>query len=77
MATHNRTAVLATYRYLLRATRIAFEGDKSTLKSARKLAQKRFRENKNLPQGSPQAASEVEHAQGVAIILRENVVQGK
>ncbi|KAK4493715.1 hypothetical protein PRZ48_014900 [Zasmidium cellare] len=76
MAT-NRTAVLATYRYLLRATRIAFEGDKSTLKSARKLAQERFRENRSLPQGSPQAAAEVEHAQGVAIILRENVVQGK
>lgn len=73
----NRTAVLATYRFLLRATGIAFKGDNSTLKSARKLARDRFHEARNMPAGSPQAAHAVEHAQGVATILRENVVQGR
>lgn len=73
----NRSVILATYRHLIRATGIAFKDDDTTLKSARKFARDRFRENKSLPAGSPQAAQGVEHAQGVATILRENVVQGK
>lgn len=73
----NRFAVLATYRHLIRAIEIAFKGDKTTNKAARQFARDRFRENRSMAAGSPQAAQGVEHAQGVAQILRENVVQGK
>ncbi|EME41189.1 hypothetical protein DOTSEDRAFT_73572 [Dothistroma septosporum NZE10] len=73
----NTTVVLATYRALLRATRIAFASDTPTLRASRDFARQQFRENRTLKAGSPEAAQGVEHAQGVTKILRENVVQGK
>ncbi|KAM3421835.1 hypothetical protein BST61_g2212 [Cercospora zeina] len=73
----NRFAVLATYRHLLRATQIAFNGDLHMLRSSRAFARNEFRNGAKLPADSAEAAQGVEHAQGVTQILRENVVQGK
>ncbi|KAI4806169.1 hypothetical protein E4T45_10932 [Aureobasidium sp. EXF-8846] len=77
---HNTTVVLSTYRNLLRATRIAFQdkqtGDDSTLQTSRKFARDSFDKNRRFKAGSIEAEKAVEHAQGVAQILRENVVQG-
>ncbi|KAI5360624.1 Putative complex 1 LYR protein [Septoria linicola] len=73
----NRFAVLATYRHLLRATRIAFQGDNAMLRSSRAFARTEFRTGAKLTPDSLEAAQGVEHAQGVTQILRENVVQGK
>ncbi|KAI4765004.1 hypothetical protein E4T52_00215 [Aureobasidium sp. EXF-3400] len=73
---HNRTVVLSTYRNLLRATRIAFQGDDGTLQNSRKFARDSFDQNRRFKAGSIEAEKAVEHAQGVAQILRENVVQG-
>ncbi|KAH0155262.1 hypothetical protein KCU67_g8781, partial [Aureobasidium melanogenum] len=74
--THNKTVVLSTYRNLLRATRIAFQGDDSTLYNSRRFARDSFDQNRSIKAGSIEAEEAVEHAQGVAQILRENVVQG-
>ncbi|KAI4803573.1 hypothetical protein E4T44_11402 [Aureobasidium sp. EXF-8845] len=73
---HNTTVVLSTYRNLLRATRIAFQGDDSTLQTSRKFARDSFDKNRRFKAGSIEAEKAVEHAQGVTQILRENVVQG-
>ncbi|RMY88343.1 hypothetical protein D0861_04876 [Hortaea werneckii] len=76
----NRSVVLATYRHLLRATGIAFRGlagDNDTLVASRKLAHESFAKNRRLEVGGIEAGQGIEHAQGVAQILRENVVQGK
>ncbi|KAF2769656.1 hypothetical protein EJ03DRAFT_271894 [Teratosphaeria nubilosa] len=73
----NRAAVLATYRHLLRSTYIAFKGDTPTLKASRSLARESFAKNRRLEVGGIEAAKAIEHAQGVAQILRENVVQGR
>ncbi|KAH9811160.1 putative complex I LYR family protein [Teratosphaeria destructans] len=73
----NRAAVLATYRYLLRSTYIAFKGDTTTLNASRSLARESFWKNRALESGGIEAAKAIEHAQGVAQILRENVVQGR
>ncbi|THX12788.1 hypothetical protein D6D13_03984 [Aureobasidium pullulans] len=73
---HNKTVVLSTYRNLLRATRIAFQGDQSTLYNSRRFARDSFNKNRGVKAGSIEAEKAVEHAQGVAQILRENVVQG-
>ncbi|KXT05530.1 hypothetical protein AC578_3712 [Pseudocercospora eumusae] len=73
----NRYAVLSTYRHLLRATRIAFNGDMPTLSASRVFARSEFHKNKSLKPDSTEAAQGIEHAQGVTQILRENVVQGK
>ncbi|KAI4747930.1 hypothetical protein E4T50_01807 [Aureobasidium sp. EXF-12298] len=89
LVTHNKTVVLSTYRNLLRATRIAFQGirplpptpafdprDDSTLYNSRRFARDSFDQNRGIKAGSIEAEKAVEHAQGVAQILRENVVQG-
>ncbi|CAK3824525.1 Mitochondrial zinc maintenance 1, mitochondrial [Lecanosticta acicola] len=73
----NRFAVRATYRNLLRATRIAFAGDEHTLGAARLHAREQFRAKKHEVSGSIEASQALEHAQGVTQILRENLVQGK
>ncbi|KAK8192702.1 Mitochondrial zinc maintenance protein 1, mitochondrial [Zalaria obscura] len=72
----NKIAALATYRQLLRATRLAFEGDYQTLYNARSFARESFNQNRGLEGGSIEAAQAIEHAQGVTQILRENIVQG-
>jgi len=66
---------LVAYRHLLRSTRLAFAGDAPLLKAARSEAHNAFRKNEALQSGELESA--VKHAEEVAKILRENVVQGK
>lgn len=51
-------------------------GDQSTLYNSRRFARDSFDKNRGVKAGSIEAEKAVEHAQGVAQILRENVVQG-
>lgn len=68
---------LPAYRSLLRATRIAFQGDERTLLAARAQIRANFRDNAALPASDPSIAPALEHAQAVATFLRANVVQGQ
>ena len=68
---------LAAYRHLLRATRIAFEGDYHLLHAARTQARAGFESLSSASPGSEEASKAISHAEGVAEVLRHNVVQGK
>ncbi|KAL8243845.1 hypothetical protein R6Q59_010103 [Mikania micrantha] len=68
---------LAAYRNLLRATRVAFQGDHQMLVAARSQARAGFDKSRSLEPSSDAAQKEVAHAEGVAEILRRNLVQGK
>lgn len=68
---------LQAYRHLLRATRIAFQGDERVLSAARQQARAGFREKATLSPSDPAVAPAVQYAQEVADFLRSNVVQGK
>jgi len=68
---------LQAYRHLLRSTRIAFAGDARLLHAARVEARNAFQQNAALSPDSPETAAAVAHAEEVAQILKENVVQGK
>jgi complex III assembly factor LYRM7 len=52
-------------------------GDTSLLHAAQKQAREAFRSNASLAPEGPSAVAAIEHAEGVAKILRENIVQGK
>jgi len=67
---------LAAYRHLLRSTRIAFQGDLPTLTAARRAARDNFDQNRALA-SAEETSKIIQHAEDVAKILRENVVQGK
>jgi len=47
-----------------------------TLRASRQFARESFDKNRDSPNGSPEAEAGIDHAKGVAQILRENVVQG-
>ena len=68
---------LAAYRHLLRATRIAFQGDFHLLHAARTQARAGFDNLSSLDPSSEEALKGIQHAEGVAEILRHNIVQGK
>jgi len=68
---------LVAYRHLLRSARIAFRDDLRLLHAAQQQARDAFRTNASLVSNDPAAISAIEHAESVAKILRENVVQGK
>ncbi|MCJ1355290.1 MAG: Mitochondrial zinc maintenance protein 1, mitochondrial [Icmadophila ericetorum] len=68
---------LAAYRHLLRATRIAFQGDNHILLSARHQARTTFSQNSTLAPESPEALTQIRHVEEVAVILRRNIVQGE
>lgn len=68
---------LAAYRHLLRSTRIAFQGDLPLLHAAREEARKGFQRNSTLLPEDPALTPAIAHAEQVAKILRENVVQGE
>jgi len=68
---------LAAYRHLLRAARIAFEGDNHLLHAARSQARAGFDNSISLDPSSEEAKKGIEHAEGVAQVLRHNVVQGR
>ncbi|KAI1436447.1 hypothetical protein GGR50DRAFT_236333 [Xylaria sp. CBS 124048] len=71
------SSALPVYRNLLRAVRLAFQGDGSALSAARSSIRQGFRDNATLEPSSSEFRSAVIHAQDVATILRQNVVQGK
>ncbi|KAF2731775.1 hypothetical protein EJ04DRAFT_442323 [Polyplosphaeria fusca] len=68
---------LAAYRHVLRAARIAFEGDFNTLMAARHQVRRNFEDNRSLASGSEELSQQISHAEEVAKFLRENVVQGQ
>ncbi len=70
-------AALSAYRHLLRATRIAFQGDYTLLHAARTQARAGFDQLSTLDPSSDEAQKGIAHAEGVASILRHNVVQGE
>ncbi|KAM0265380.1 hypothetical protein ACHAQJ_000222 [Trichoderma viride] len=67
---------LAAYRHLLRASRIAFQGDVHVLSAAQNQIRQTFQENRALDSSSS-IQKAISHAEDVATILRENVVQGQ
>ncbi|PTB70260.1 hypothetical protein BBK36DRAFT_1097812, partial [Trichoderma citrinoviride] len=67
---------LAAYRNLLRAARIAFQGDVHVLSAAQAQIRQGFQENRALDSSSS-IESAIRHAEDVATILRQNVVQGQ
>jgi len=71
------TMALAAYRHLLRSARIAFQGDLPLLTAARHEARAGFLKNASLSPEDPALAPAIAHAEDVANILRQNVVQGK
>lgn len=52
-------------------------GDTNVFLAARSAARDGFESNRTLSSGSPEAAKQIEHAEAVAKILRENIVQGQ
>ncbi|RYC65578.1 hypothetical protein CHU98_g631 [Xylaria longipes] len=71
------STALPAYRNLLRAARVAFQGDGTMLTAARSSIRQGFRANAALEPTSPEFPAAVKHAEEVATILRQNVVQGK
>ena len=67
-------AALIAYRHVLRSVRLAFQGDIATLTAARFQARQTFEHNRNLE--GEEAKNGISHAEDVARILRENIVQG-
>ncbi|KAG7291942.1 Mitochondrial zinc maintenance protein 1, mitochondrial [Staphylotrichum longicolle] len=70
-------AAIQAYRHLLRAARIAFEGDARVLDAARQQIRLGFRDRASLPASDPSIAPAIQHAEEVASFLKTNVVQGK
>ncbi|KAK3372340.1 mitochondrial zinc maintenance protein 1, mitochondrial [Podospora didyma] len=68
---------LQAYRHLMRAVRVAFEGDARVLDAARQQIRMNFREKATLPASDPSIQPAIQHAEEVACFLRANVVQGK
>jgi len=67
---------LAAYRHLLRSTKLAFAGDARLLHAARIQVRDGFRRNSSLHPEDPAYAAAIDHAEGVATLLRQNIVQG-
>ncbi|KAI0010766.1 hypothetical protein F4779DRAFT_616202 [Xylariaceae sp. FL0662B] len=68
---------LPAYRNLLRAARIAFQGDERVFLAARSSIRDGFRANASLDPTDPVVPGAIKHAEEVASILRQNIVQGK
>ncbi|KAF7560053.1 hypothetical protein G7046_g4118 [Stylonectria norvegica] len=67
-------AALVAYRNLMRAARLAFQGDAPILSAAQTQIRSEFRQQ--LPSDST-VPDAIQRAEEVAKVLRENVVQGK
>ncbi|KAI0172949.1 hypothetical protein GGR52DRAFT_572759 [Hypoxylon sp. FL1284] len=68
---------LPAYRSLLRAARVAFQGDERVFTAARSSIREGFRANASLEPTNPELSGAIKYAEDVAAILRQNVVQGK
>ncbi|KAK4178252.1 hypothetical protein QBC36DRAFT_325256 [Triangularia setosa] len=69
-------ATVQSYRNLLRAARIAFEGDAPMLNGACNSIRRAFRDKANLPASDPSVEPALKHADEVAHFLKANLVQG-
>ncbi|KAI1945768.1 Mitochondrial zinc maintenance protein 1, mitochondrial [Ophidiomyces ophidiicola] len=67
-------SALSAYRQLLRATRIAFEGDYRVLHAARAEARKQFDDSRKPGVDTPM---KIQYALETAQILKTNLVQGQ
>ncbi|CAG8948948.1 hypothetical protein HYFRA_00002075 [Hymenoscyphus fraxineus] len=68
---------LAAYRHVLRSARLAFQGDLPILQAARLEARTAFEQKASLQPNDPAVGPAIAHAEEVAKILTENIVQGK
>ncbi|KAK4103362.1 hypothetical protein N658DRAFT_468085 [Parathielavia hyrcaniae] len=68
---------LQAYRHLLRAARIAFEGDTRMLGAARQQIRQGFRDKASLPPSDPSIPPAIQQAQEIATFLKTNLVQGR
>ncbi|KAH7230421.1 uncharacterized protein BKA55DRAFT_598659 [Fusarium redolens] len=66
---------LNAYRHLMRAARIAFQGDAPILSAAQLQIRNEFRQKASINASDAPAA--IKHAEDVAKVLRQNVVQGQ
>ncbi|KAJ4035695.1 Mitochondrial zinc maintenance protein 1, mitochondrial [Fusarium oxysporum] len=66
---------LNAYRHLMRAARIAFQGDAPILSAAQLQIRNEFRQKASIDAADASAA--IKHAEEVAKVLRQNVVQGQ
>ncbi|VZH92254.1 unnamed protein product [Fusarium fujikuroi] len=66
---------LNAYRHLMRAARIAFQGDAPILSAAQLQIRNEFRQKASVDAADASAA--IKHAEEVAKVLRQNVVQGQ
>ncbi|KAF4434360.1 putative Mitochondrial zinc maintenance protein 1, mitochondrial [Fusarium austroafricanum] len=66
---------LNAYRQLMRAARIAFQGDAPILSAAQLQIRNEFRQKASIDASDAPAA--IKHAEEVAKVLRQNVVQGQ
>ncbi|KAK9492108.1 mitochondrial zinc maintenance protein 1, mitochondrial [Lipomyces doorenjongii] len=76
-----RQQVLSSYRSLLRATRYAFDGDHRVFTAARQQVRQGYETGRHELTSDPKDCDEIdkrlEHASGVALLLRSNIVQGE
>ncbi|KGQ09790.1 zinc maintenance protein 1 [Beauveria bassiana D1-5] len=70
-------AAAVAYRNIMRAARVAFEGDAPTLLAAQSRIRDEFRSKQALDPKDSTVSEGIEHATQVAQFLRQNVVQGK
>ncbi|KAM3510952.1 hypothetical protein MY11210_005418 [Beauveria gryllotalpidicola] len=70
-------AAAVAYRNIMRAARVAFEGDAPTLLAAQSRIRGEFRSKQALDPKDSTVSEGIEHATQVAQFLRQNVVQGK
>ncbi|KAK4222326.1 hypothetical protein QBC38DRAFT_519401 [Podospora fimiseda] len=70
-------AAIQSYRNLLRAARIAFQGDAPVLSAAKESIRNGFRDKASLPASDPSIGPAIQHANEVASFLKANLVQGK
>ncbi|OAA35152.1 mitochondrial complex I protein Fmp36 [Metarhizium rileyi] len=68
---------LVAYRNLMRAVRIAFQGDTPILAAAQQQIRHEFRQKSSLNSSDASTHDAIRHAQEVANFLKANVVQGK
>ena len=68
---------LNAYRHVLKSARLAFEGDQHLFAAAQMQARTAFKSNAGLDPNDSLAKKAVIHAEEVAAILRQNIVQGK
>ncbi|ANB14390.1 Mzm1p [Sugiyamaella lignohabitans] len=76
MSTTNRTAALSAYRYVLRATRVAFNSDPVALNGSRSQIRAGFKADRNVTDEA-EIKEKIQYIKDIGLILRTNVVQAQ